>query len=118
MESITLGDISGVMTFVASFLASGGAIWLFLRKQLGKTIETSLQPTNKRIEELSSHIEEVDLANCKNYLVQAISDIESGIDLDPVAKERFFENYDHYTHLGGNSYVKSAVEKLEKEGKI
>ena len=36
MESITLGDISNVLVFIAGILASGGSIAVFFSKRFGK----------------------------------------------------------------------------------
>ena len=77
--------------------------------------------TNKRIrkqKDIISLIEKVELANGKNYLVQALAKIESGQELTPVEKERFWENYDRYVELGGNSYIHSTTERCKKEGKL
>lgn len=118
MESITLGDISNVLVFIAGILGAGGSITLFFSKRFGKIIAAQLKPTNNKIDTLQSSISEVDMANCKNYLVQIISILEAGGTVDKVALERFWENYDHYIELGGNSYIHTAVERLKKEGKL
>lgn len=118
MESITLGDISNVLVFIASILGAGGSITLFLSKRFGKIMAEQLKPTNDKIDTLQSSISEVDMSNCKNYLVQTISTLEDGREIDKVALERFWENYDHYTEMGGNSYIHTAVERLKKEGKL
>jgi len=118
MEGITLGEISNVLIFFAGVIASGGAIISFTSRRFSKIMKDQLKPTNDRIDSLTCAIEDVDMANCKNYLVSAISDLESGRQLDKVAQERFWENYDHYTNCGGNSYIHTAVEKLKKEGKL
>ena len=118
MESITLGDISNVLVFIAGILGAGGSITLFFSKRFGKIIADQLKPTNDKIDTLQSSISEVDMANCKNYLVQTISTLEAGREMDKVALERFWENYDHYIELGGNSYIHTAVERLKKEGKL
>lgn len=118
MEHITLGEISNVLIFFAGILASGGAIAGFMSKRFGKIMHEQLKPTNDKLDALADSIDEVDMANCKNFLVQAISELENGGKLDKVAQERFWENYDHYTSLGGNSYIHTAVEKLKKENKL
>lgn len=118
MESITLGEISNVLIFIAGVLTSGGAIAGFLGKRFGKVMDEKLQPLNEKMDALTESIDEVDMANCKNYLVSTISTLEAGRTVDKVALERFWENYDHYTKLGGNSYIHTAVEKLKKEGKL
>lgn len=118
MEAITLGEISNVLVFIAGILGAGGSIALFFGKRFGKVMAEQLKPTNDKIDSLQASISEVDMANCKNYLVQTISTLEAGRTVDKVALERFWENYDHYTEMGGNSYIHTAVERLKKEGKL
>lgn len=77
--------------------------------------------TNKRVkkqDDLKEEIKQIQLDNCKNYLVQAIAKVESGQDLSPVEKERYFENYDTYVKLGGNSYIHSETERLKEGGRL
>ena len=118
MQSVTLGEVSGVLVFIAGILSAGGIIVGFMSKRFGKLMRESLEPTERKIEDVAKRVESVDMANCKNYLVSTISDVQNGVKLDSVARERFYENYDHYIEMGGNSYVKRAVEKLRKEGKL
>lgn len=118
MEQVTLGDIYGLLAFVAGFIGSATAIGAFVMKKIRKNLEVALEPTNKKIDTLSSRLSDVDLSNCKNYLVQSITSLQAGQTMDSVALQRFWENYDHYTQLGGNSYVHEAVERLKKEGKL
>lgn len=77
--------------------------------------------TNKRVkkqDDIKEEIKQLKLDNCKNYLVQAIAKVESGQNLTPVEKERYFENYDTYVKLGGNSYIHSETERLKEEGRL
>ena len=55
---------------------------------------------------------------CKNYLVSFLSDVEKDELTDEIERERFWEQYQHYTEHGGNSYIKRKVEKLKSEGKL
>lgn len=119
MESITLGDISNVLIFIAGILTSGGAIAGFMSRRFGKVMKDELRPLNEKIDDLSLQVKQVDIDNTKNYLQQSISAIDAGEKLDTAARERFFENYDHYTNdLNLNSWVHKEVDRLEKEGKI
>lgn len=118
MENVTLGGISDGLVLIAGILGSGGAIIVFLSKYLRKIIKEMLNPIEKKMDDVSSTVSQVDMDNCKNYLVQTISTLEAGRTVDKVALERFWENYDHYTKLGGNSYIHTAVENLKKEGKL
>ena len=77
--------------------------------------------TNKRVkkqDDIKEEIKQIQLDNCKNYLVQAIAKVESGQELSPVERERYWENYDTYVKLGGNSYIHSETERLKKGGKL
>ena len=77
--------------------------------------------TNKRVKKqdnIKEEIKQIQLDNCKNYLVQAIAKVESGQDLSPVEKERYWENYDTYVKLGGNSYIHSETERLKEGGRL
>ena len=107
MESITLGDVSNVLIFIAGILASGGSIAMFFGKRFGKIMDEKLKPLNTKMDNLAIKVNQVDIDNTKNYLQQTISAIDHG------------ENYDHYTNdLNLNSWVHKEVERLEKEGKL
>ena len=118
MESITLGEIAGILAFIAGIITAGGVIAGFMSKRFGKVMSEQLKPLNDKMDLLADSVDEVSMANCKNFLVSRISELEAGKKLDKVVEERFWENYDHYTKLGGNSYIHTAVEKLKKENKL
>lgn len=118
MESITLGEIASALIFIAGVITAGGVIAGFMSKRFGKVMTEQLKPLNEKIDLLTNSVDGVSMENCKNFLVSRISEMESGKKLDKVVEERFWENYDHYTELGGNSYIHTAVEKLKKEGKL
>lgn len=73
---------------------------------------------NVKKTDLINEINKVQLDNCKNYLVHTIAKADEGKELSLVEKERYWENYDIYIKLGGNSYVKHATERLSEELKI
>lgn len=102
MEQITLGQILGGLTFIVSFITALG----FLSNVLKKQIEKTLQPINDSIKEL-------DISQCKNFLVRFLADIEQGNEIDPVEKERAYELFDHYTNdLKQNSYIHQRWQEL------
>ena len=118
MDQLTLGEISGIVALFAGLITGGGVIAAFFTKKIGAIVVKSLEPTEQKLDKLAGRLEAVDLSNCKNFLVQIIGDLERGKVIDKVTIERFWENYDQYTALGGNSYVHEAVEKLKREGKL
>ena len=106
MDNITLGQISSLMVWVIGFGGSTVAIITAVKK----AIASAFKPINKKIDD-------VDLNATKNFLVRCLSDIEKH-GIDDVTKMRFYEQLEHYEKMGGNSYIKSEVERLKKEGKL
>lgn len=100
MENITLGDIA---TWAAFIVALGGSVAAII-KGVKKAVEKLLLPLS--------------LDNAKNYLVPFLCKVERGEAVDEIELERFHEVYQFYAEHGGNSYIKSRVSKLEKEGKL
>ena len=100
MEQITLEQIARVAAFVVAFCGSVAAII----KGVRNAVEKLLEPLS--------------LDNAKNYLVPFLSKVERGEPVDEIELERFHEEYTFYTNHGGNSYIKSRVAKLQKEGKL
>ena len=100
MEQITLGDIA---TWAAFIVALGGSVAAIIRG-VKKVVEKLLLPLS--------------LDNAKNYLVPFLSKVERGEPVDEIELERFHEEFTFYTSHGGNSYIKSRVEKLQKAGKL
>lgn len=100
MQNITLGDIA---TWAAFIVALGGSVAAII-KGVQKVVEKLLLPLS--------------LDNAKNYLVPFLSKVERGEPVDEIELERFHEEFTFYTNHGGNSYIKSRVAKLQKEGKL
>lgn len=107
MEQLTLDDIARVAAFI---VALGGSIAAILRG-VKKVMEKLLAP-------IVQQIKNVDLENCKNFLVTFLASCDRGEAHDQIEVERFYEEYEHYTKLGGNSYIRDKVDKLKKEGKL
>lgn len=117
MENITLGEISICIAFLVAF--AGGVKYIL--KDMKAITEHALKPTNEKLDNmekcLKKEIQKSDLNATKNYLVATIHDIK-GDGIDDISKQRFFEQYEHYQNLGGNSYIMNEVERLRKEGRI
>ena len=76
-----------------------------------KAIKAVIKPLEDKIDAYGSD-------NAKNYLVPFLSKVVRGEPIDEIELERFHEEYEFYLKHGGNSYVKSRVDKLIKEGKL
>lgn len=106
MESLTLGEIAKVLAFVVALIGS----IVYLKNILTKSVGKTLNPINKKIEDLEMSYIKTDLVN---FMSQA--------EREEVSQEQNLnahELYDRYCKLGGNSYIHDKWEKLRKEGKI
>ena len=103
-------DVVVIMTAVVSIVAFLKGIDYLLKKFKSGT-EKVLEPLNNELKNLQKSV-------CTNYLVRFLSDIEHGETLDDVEWQRFWDNYETYTKLGGNSYIKDKVSKLQAQKKL
>lgn len=118
MQNVTLGEFSGWITLIAGLIIGTGAIYKALKNIITKMLETEFENVNKKLDDLNERIETVDVETCKNFLVARLAELEKGLQMDEIEKERFYEQYDHYKEKGGNSYIKRKVDAMETEGKL
>lgn len=118
MNDITIGELAaGVATLVA--LVSGlGFLSARLKKYIINANRQSTSEITQSIHQLEARIETVDTEATKNYLVTFLAGVERGTPVDEIERERFWEQYGHYTQYGGNSYIKHKVEKLRQQNKL
>ena len=106
MESITLGNVLSIITFIGAFI--GG--FKVIKDTIVKTIDKTLKPINNKIDNL-------ELNSIKSDLVNFMALAERGqVSEEQIANA--YEQFDRYHILGGNSYVNAKWDKLKKEGKI
>jgi len=104
--NITLGQISTFLGLIAGVITSLGVIIHFMQKSLKKVLKNELDP-------ISIQIKDLDVSQCKNFLVRFLADVEQGNTLDKVEIERAYEIYDHYINdLKQNSYIHNRWESL------
>ena len=104
MGNITLNEISKILELILIFVSSISTLLIGMKTIL-----------NKQLKPLETSIQELDINQCKNYLVRFLADVEHKEKLDKVEIERAYEVYDHYTKdLKGNSYIHDKWERLMK----
>lgn len=115
--NITLSQIGAFLGLLAGIITSASVIGVFINKNLKKLLKNELEPMCNQINTIQNNINDLDISQCKNFLVRFLADIEQGNPIDEVEKERAFEIYDHYTNdLKQNSYIhKRWHELMEKE---
>lgn len=124
--NVTVGEaITAVLAILAglvAFLKGMEYLWKktagVIHKWFSEGLEEGFEPINQKLTELTEDTQQLRLSVCKNYIVRFLADIEQGQIVDEVEKQRFYENYDLYISLGGNSYLKDKVERMRKQGKL
>lgn len=119
MENITLGQVVAGTAFLIALI--GG--WIQLKKWTTTAVKEILKDELKGIKDdiskLHSEIKKEDKEKTKNFLVSRLADIERGQEWTDIERQRFYEQYDHYSKdLNGNTYIGTSVKHFEQTGKI
>lgn len=119
MESITLGQIAAGGGFLVALVLAYRQLKTWTVEAIKSTIKDELGDLKDSIKGLKAELKKEDKEKTKNFIVARLSEIERGQEWSDIERQRFYEQYDHYTQdLNGNTYIKTAVEQYEKEGKI
>lgn len=118
MENITLTDVALVITFLVGLFGGIGYLSECVKKWIEKALDDQFQKINADIQEINKKTDRIDMESCKNFLVQCLDKFEKENNISEIAKERFWEQYEHYTNKGGNSYIMNKVENLQRDGKL
>lgn len=116
MEQITLGQIALCLTFIVGLVGSITYLKKHLQKWIKDSLKEQFESVDNQITKLQTQIDDIDIATCKNFLVARLSELEKGLTWDDIEAERFWEQYEHYINHGGNTYIKTKVEKLKEKG--
>ena len=118
MEQITIGQIGLALTFIIGLISGINYIRIHLHKWISDSLKDQFELVDVQINKLQDQMNDIDIATCKNFLVSRLAEIERGLEWDEIEKERFWEQYEHYTKIGGNSYIQQKVDKMRTEGKL
>lgn len=118
MENITLGQIAAGLGVIVAILGGYKVLYDKINDIIEKIVSDLIKPTIDSIADINSRLDKVDTESCKNFLVRCLADIEKGDRLSETEAARFWEQYDHYIATGGNTYIKSKVDKLREQGRL
>ena len=117
-----IGAILATLAGLVAFLKGMEYLWKksmgVVQKWFSESLEEGFKPINQKLTELTEDTQKRRLSVCKNYIVRFLSDLEQGQPVDEVERQRFYENYDTYISLGGNSWLRDKVERMRKEKKL
>ena len=118
MENITIGWVIGGVVLLAGFIAGVKELKKNIKEWLTDLFKEPFDNLSDQLTTLQKRVDDVDISTCKNFLVSRLSEIERGHQLDEIERERFWEQYEHYLDIGGNTYIQRKVEQLKAEGKL
>lgn len=107
---------------VAKWLVAGGsalfAIYKAINVGIKKIFEQNMKHFEDKLDDIDRRLDEAARDRAKNFIIRVLADIEQGEHIDEDELQCFWDNYDKYTALHGNSYVHEKVERLKREGKL
>lgn len=118
MEGITLGQIGLAVTFCVGLISGISYLHKHLKEWIAQSLKDQMDSIKTEIKGLHKRIDEVDMESCKNFLVRFLADVEQDNPIEEVERLRFWEEFQHYSKMGGNSYIRDKVEKLKNAGKL
>ncbi len=117
MDKITM-----IISTLILFLNAISVIVTFImkaKKPIDKAVDNrfkeSLEPIYAKLSTIEHRTDKIDENQCRNFLVNFLSDIENGLEKDDIQIKRAYEVYEHYTKdLHKNSYIHDKWERLMK----
>lgn len=116
MENITLGEIASVVSFLGAFIGGVSVLFVYMKKGLKTLFKEELEPIKEEVHKNNRLIQEVDMNSTKNYLSKCFNDLRKGQEISEANMQRIYEQMEHYSQMGGNSYIHKEFEDLKKEG--
>lgn len=116
MGKMTLEWIYDNIIFLVALCGGCYAIYRGVKRGIKKLLEEEFEALNKRIDSIEAQTKSIDMETTKNFLVRFLADVEKGAAMTEIESERFWEQYEQYLKMDGNSYVKEWVAKLQKKG--
>ena len=113
MDSITIGQAAGALALLVAIIAGVQSLKKSVKGWLDAALKDQFQQIEKTQKDILKRLDTVDIENCKNYLVTFLAEVQRGEMKDETELQRFWEEYEHYQKLGGNSYIKNKVEELK-----
>ena len=118
MEQITLGQIALGLTFIVGLIGSIKYLREHIHEWISGSLSDQFEAIDDKFDKLTEQIDGVDMNATKNFLVARLAEVEKGSQMDEIERERFWEQYEHYSKIGGNSYIQRKVEQLKEDGKL
>lgn len=113
METLTIGQMAAALAFILAVIGGITSLKKSIKSGIESALKDKFDELEKTNKEILKRLDSVDLENCKNFLVTFLAEVARGEMKDETELQRFWEEYEHYQKLGGNSYIRNKVEELK-----
>lgn len=126
MESITVGQIAAALALIVAVIAGIKSLKKDVEKWIIKVCDEKFNELQKKINDQANTIKEqgealkrIALKNSKAYLMTCLTDIETSSNPKSESDlQKFWAEYEYYILHGGDGYVKTKIERLQKMGML
>lgn len=119
MESITVGQIAAALALIVAVIAGIKSLKKDVEKWIIKVCDEKFNELQKKIKEQEEALKRIALKNSKAYLMTCLNDIETSSEPKSESDlQKFWAEYEYYILHGGDGYVKTKVERLQKSGML
>ena len=118
MESITLAQAAAALAFIVAIIGGITSLKKSIKSGIESALKDKFDDLEKSNKEILKRLDNVEMENCKNFLVTFLAEVARGEIKDETEMQRFWEEYSHYEKLGGNSYIKNKVSELKAKNRL
>lgn len=118
IETWTLGGIAVLTSAILLLIGNLRKLFGEYKDSVQKIVKEEIKPLSDKIDALSKKVDNVDMDSTKNFLVTTIGEVERNGWTDETTRQRFYESFQRYEKMGGNSYIHTRFDELHKQNKI
>ena len=121
MESAIATIVVAVIGLIGIIIQTKSNNKLKSQKDVLSNIDTKIDKLREESKEddrkLNKKLDDIDMENCKRFLIVEMTKIKDGMYIPNEEQKRMLhETKSRYNHDGGNSYVDSMFESLQRKG--
>jgi len=115
MENLTLGQIGAALAFIVALITGIKFLNKTIKEWINAAVNDRFKNLEKKIDEQDQKLNELDIDECRNYIILFISKVNNGDRIEDLELQRFYSLYEHYLDKGENSFIKTKIEELKEK---
>jgi len=115
MENITMGQFAAAIALIVALITGIKYLNKTIKEWINAALNDRFHNLEQKISEQDQKLNELDIDECKNYIILFISKVNNGERIEDIELQRFYSLYEHYLDKGENSFIKTKVEELKEK---